>query len=39
MRALLVELPPRKAAGVVSQITGESRKTLYDIALSLKQSD
>lgn len=37
MRALLVELPPRKAAGVVSQITGESRKVLYDIALSLKQ--
>lgn len=39
MRALLVELPPRKAAGVVSQITGESRKVLYDIALSLKQDN
>ena len=38
MSALLVELPPRKAAGVVSQITGESRKVLYDIALSLKES-
>jgi len=36
MQALLKELPPRKAAGVVSQITGESRKVLYDIALSLK---
>ena len=37
MQALLEELPPRKAAGVVSQITGESRKTLYDIAISLKK--
>jgi len=36
MQALLVELPPRKAAGIVSQVTGESRKTLYDIAVSLK---
>ena len=36
IQALLKELPPRKAAGVVSQITGESRKVLYDIALSLK---
>ena len=39
MQALLKELPPRKAAGVVSDITGESRKTLYDIALSLKNRD
>lgn len=37
MQELLKELPPRKAAGVVSQITGESRKTLYNIALSLKK--
>jgi 16S rRNA (cytidine1402-2'-O)-methyltransferase len=36
MQALLVELPPRKAAGIVSQVTGESRKTLYDIAVILK---
>lgn len=36
MQALLVELPPRKAAGIVSQVTGESRKALYDIAVSLK---
>lgn len=39
MQALLKELPPRKAAGVVSEITGESRKVLYDIALSLKKQD
>ncbi len=36
LKALLSELPPRKAAGVASKITGESKKLFYDLSLSLK---
>ena len=36
MTALLAELPPRKAAGVASQLTGEPRKLFYDLSLQLK---
>ena len=36
MQDLLAELPPRKAAGVASQITGEPKKMFYDIGLQLK---
>lgn len=37
MQALLAELPPRKAAGVASQITGEPKKLFYDLSLELKK--
>lgn len=36
MRILLTELPPRKAAKVAHQLTGVSKKDLYEISLSLK---
>ncbi|MEX2489071.1 MAG: 16S rRNA (cytidine(1402)-2'-O)-methyltransferase [Pseudomonadales bacterium] len=37
MEILLAEFPPRKAADVASQITGRSKKSLYDVALTLKK--
>lgn len=36
MKELLVELPPRKAAGIASKLTGEPRKMFYDLSLTLK---
>ena len=36
MRILLTELPPRKAAKVAHQLTGTSKKELYEISLSQK---
>lgn len=36
MKALLEELPPRKAAGIAAKLTGMSKKALYELALSLK---
>lgn len=36
MRILLAELPPRKAAKVAHQLTGVSKKDLYEISLLLK---
>lgn len=38
MQALLSELPPRKAAGIASQLTGEPKKLFYDLSLELKES-
>lgn len=38
MQILLAELPPAAAANVGSQILGVSRKHLYEVALSLKNS-
>lgn len=37
MKALLAELPPRKAAGVASELTGEPKKLFYDLSLELKK--
>lgn len=37
MEVLLAEFPPRKAADVASRITGRSKKSLYDVALTLKK--
>ncbi len=36
MKALLEELPPRKAAGIAAKLTGEPKKALYELALTLK---
>jgi len=36
MRILLSELPPRKAAKIAHQLTGASKKELYEISLSQK---
>lgn len=35
-RLLLVELPPKKAAAVVAELTGESKKALYQKALEIQ---
>lgn len=36
LSALLEELPPRKAANIVSKLTNESSKALYNLAVQLK---
>jgi len=38
MSLLLPEMPPRRAADVASQITGENKKALYELAVQLRQS-
>ena len=38
MRILLQELPPRKASKVAFQLTGVSKKDLYEIALAQKEA-
>ena len=38
MQTLINELPASRAADVASKLTGESRKSLYEIAVSLKNS-
>ena len=38
MRILLSELPPRKAAKIAHQLTGTSKKELYEISLSQKST-
>ncbi len=38
MQELLTEFPPRKAAELVSRITGQSKRSLYQLALTLKQN-
>ena len=35
-RLLLVELPPKKAAAVISELTGENKKALYQKALEIQ---
>ncbi len=35
-KALLVELPPKKAAAIVADLTGENKKTLYQQALAFQ---
>jgi len=35
-RLLLAELPPKKAAGIVAELTGENKKALYQRALSIQ---
>jgi 16S rRNA (cytidine1402-2'-O)-methyltransferase len=35
-RLLLVELPPKKAAAVVAELTGENKKSLYQRALEMQ---
>lgn len=37
LEALLEELPPARAAGIVSQVTGVARETVYDAALELRR--
>ncbi len=39
MGLLLPEMPPRRAAEIASQITGESKKALYDLAVQMRQQD
>ena len=39
LKALLAELPPRKAAAVTAKIAGGSSKELYKLALQLKKRD
>ena len=39
MGLLLPEMPPRRAAEIASQITGESKKALYDLAVEMRQQD
>lgn len=36
MKTLLSELPPRKAAGIAAELTGESKKYFYDLSLDMK---
>ena len=36
MKVLLAELPPRKAAGIAAELTGQPRKYFYDLSLTLK---
>lgn len=38
MEVLLAEFPPRKAAELASRITGQSKSSLYDVALTLKKN-
>jgi 16S rRNA (cytidine1402-2'-O)-methyltransferase len=38
LEALLVHLPPRKAVDVASRLVGHSKRSLYDLALRLKQN-
>lgn len=38
MEVLLAEFPPRKAAELASRITGQSKGSLYDVALTLKKN-
>jgi 16S rRNA (cytidine1402-2'-O)-methyltransferase len=37
MKLLLPEMPPRRAADIASQITGENKKGLYELAVQLRQ--
>jgi 16S rRNA (cytidine1402-2'-O)-methyltransferase len=37
MKLLLPEMPPRRAADIASQITGENKKDLYKLAVQLRQ--
>jgi 16S rRNA (cytidine1402-2'-O)-methyltransferase len=37
MKLLLPEMPPRRAADIASQITGENKKALYAMAVQLRQ--
>jgi 16S rRNA (cytidine1402-2'-O)-methyltransferase len=37
MKLLLPEMPPRRAADIASQITGENKKALYEMAVHLRQ--
>lgn len=39
LKELIAELPPRKAAAIVSRLTGESKNELYQKALQLKGSN
>lgn len=39
MQTLINELPASRAADVASKLTGESRKSLYEIAVSFKKSN
>lgn len=36
-RLLLAELPPKKAAAIVAEISGQNKKNLYQVALQLKE--
>ncbi|AHK17758.1 hypothetical protein [Thalassolituus sp.] len=33
---LLAELPPKKAAGIIAELTGENKKVLYQKALEMQ---
>jgi 16S rRNA (cytidine1402-2'-O)-methyltransferase len=35
-KLLLAELPPKKAAGIVAELTGENKKVLYQKALEMQ---
>jgi len=35
-RLLLAELPPKKAAAVIAELTGENKKELYQKALEIQ---
>jgi len=37
-KLLLAELPPKKAAAILSEVTGQNKKALYQKALDMKQS-
>lgn len=37
-KLLLAELPPKKAAAILSEVTGQNKKALYQKALELKKS-
>lgn len=39
MNLLLAEMPPRRAAEIASQLTGENKKVLYALAVQLRQQD
>lgn len=39
MNLLLPEMPPRRAAEIASQLTGENKKVLYELAVQLRQQD
>lgn len=39
MALLLPEMPPRRAAEIVSQITGEKKKIMYELAVEMRQLD
>ena len=39
MALLLPEMPPRRAAEIVSQMTGEKKKIMYELAVEMRQLD